>query len=212
MYMIQDQRNRILFIDFNGVISYDPFWSSLFNTVHDNHGWSKKIHNYLFTGNNNIINDWMLGNLTSEDVHDKIELELDLPKHELFPIFEKDCQALDLSLSIRQVLEVLKKDYYIIMVTDNMDSMDRYTIPANIQYFRVFDRIDNSSRMKRFKRDNNCQYFAEVLGQLNVQPKDSVYIDDSLVNCSVFKERFPDALCFNSDTENEAIRSLETLV
>lgn len=205
---IDTPKEKILFIDFNGVISYDPFWSSLFNPDHPKHNWSRDIHNHLFTGKNNLVMDWMRGNLRAEDIHDELEKEFGFSKTELLAIFEEDCRSLDLSVAIRDLLEEYKKDHHIIMITDNMDSMERYTIPANFDYFSVFDRIDNSYRMRRLKKDNNGQYFEDVMNQLGVRPENCLYIDDSEKNCQVFTERFPEGAWFNTKTETEVVLSL----
>jgi len=57
---------NILFLDFNRVISFDPFWKSL---EVNNTELFNRIEDFLFKKNRQIIRDWMTGVYSSEDVH-----------------------------------------------------------------------------------------------------------------------------------------------
>ncbi len=91
-----NQQKPILFIDFNGVISYNKFWHSIYAKSHPLYKYSELIENYLFKENVNILADWMVGKYTSEEIHKILEEELNIPYEELYAIFIQDCKQIDI--------------------------------------------------------------------------------------------------------------------
>jgi hypothetical protein len=105
-------KKGILFVDFNGVISYDPFWKSMIKNDHPLHCFYEPIENYLFRNKNSLIDDWMLGKYTSEQIHQILADKIGIPYQPLFEIFSEDCKKLDMSKPILKVIQALKKDWY----------------------------------------------------------------------------------------------------
>jgi FMN phosphatase YigB (HAD superfamily) len=201
--------NKILFIDFNGVISYNNFWKELENEAHPLHSYHQPIENFLFKEKPEIIKDWMLGKYTSEEIHEILNNAVGVPYTELFEIFERGCRNIDISTSVLEKVQELRKDYYCILATGNMDSFDRFTLPSNPILKESFDEIDNSYNLGIFKTTNSGQYFLDKVKKLGVQISNCVVIDDSASVCKVFKNLGGTALqCYGVE---KVIGSLESL-
>lgn len=188
MKFCMKKRNKILFIDYNGVLSYKPFWHSLLDSSNSLAYLFEKIEKVLFKQNIEIIRDWMVGKYTTEEIHDFLANNLDeeFSKEELLDVFINDCKKLDISQECIDSLKKLKDEYILILMTDNMDCFDRYTIPAQKDYFDVFDEISNSYGAKKNKRENNCERFFDYIKKYNIQRENCILIDDSLKNCDTF--------------------------
>ena len=178
----------ILFVDFNGVQSYLPFWSSLLDPSHQLHSRLADIEELIFRRDPQLVREWMLGEYTSEDIHELIERELGIPKSELFPIFEQDCRNIDIHPEIQTALRTLKSRYYLILATGNMDSFDRFTIPAHPELEETFDEIHNSYNIGIHKPDQNGKYFTDVMTKQGVEPSICHLIDDSGSSCAAFRQ------------------------
>ncbi len=195
---------RVLFVDFNGVISYYPFWFSLQNPNHPLHQYFEPIEQLFFIGENKIvgfINEWMLGKYTSEDVHKVINDRIGAPYNELLAVFCEDAKKLDISEQILAAVQQLKKDWYCILSTDNMDSFDRYTLPANPQLSETFNVIHNSYPRGSLKKTNNGVYFVDTVKGLGINFGQCVLIDDSNSTCEMFQGFGGVAYCTKNEEE-----------
>ncbi|KKS43549.1 hypothetical protein A3H03_03190 [Candidatus Kuenenbacteria bacterium RIFCSPLOWO2_12_FULL_42_13] len=200
----------ILFIDFNGVISYDDFWLSIRDKKHELNKYHAEIEQFLFEDNRDIVQEWMVGKYTSEDIHKIIEDNVGVDSKKLFDVFVNDCTNLDISNNILEQVVKLKPKYHIILVTDNMDSLDRFTFPRHLSKLnRIFDRIDNSYNLKNLKRHNNGSYFIERLKERNSPIKQSILIDDSNTNCEVFKGL--GGISYRTTTEQKVMDALRKI-
>jgi hypothetical protein len=199
----------ILFIDFNGVLSYNNFWYELESESHQYHYYWPLLQNFLFSRDKEILTQWMLGELTSEDVHQIIQSRLSIPYDFLFPLFVNNCKSIDISYPILDRVEKLKSRYYCILATANMDSLERFTFPANPRIITVFDQIDNSYHIKMFKQTDGGAYFAQTIRKLGAVASSCVLLDDSKSTCAVF-----DTLggrSFNVSGVSEALEILNCL-
>ncbi len=203
------KNKNILFLDFNGVLSYDPFWTSLRDTKHSLHPYYETIETYLFKDNISIVIDWMVGKYTSEEIHEILKKEINIPYEELFAVFCEDCSNIDISEKILKKIQTLREFYSCILVTDNMDSFDRFTIPHNPQLVASFDRIDNSYTMGRFKKSDNGRYFVEQVEERQVVMENCILIDDSKDNCTLFESIGGRA--YATKTENDVLKVLDDI-
>ncbi len=178
---------NLVFIDFNGVISYDKFWKSLENEKHELHKFHEKIETFLFRENKTILIDWMIGKYTSEDVHKIISDKLNIPYNVFFKAFQEDCLNIDISEKILIQANKLKKYYKVVLATDNMDSFDRFTLPNNELLIKSFDEIDNSYNTKIFKNSDNGKYFLKKIADTGAVISNCILIDDSENNCNMFR-------------------------
>jgi len=200
---------NIIFVDFNGIISYNNFWKSLENLKHPLHEDLEKINLFLFKENKQIVSDWMLGKFTSEDIHQIISKKLNINYASLFETFKNDCANIDISKKIVNQLKKLKKYYKVILITDNMDSFDRYTLPNN-PILNIFDEIDNSYNMKKFKSSDNGKYFLEKIKKNKASIENCILIDDSENNCNKFKNL--GGMAFNiKEGENSVVKTCKMI-
>lgn len=189
------QSKPILFMDFNGVISYNNYWCSLEDTNHELTHFFKPVEQYVFMENRELLKDWMKGKHTSESVHEIIGKQVGVDSDKLLQVFIQDCRNIDTSEKILEALQELKEGYYLILRTDNMDSFDRFTLPRAVRLKEVFDRIDNSFNLGELKRDNNGQYFLDRAKEQNISINQCYFIDDSQKNCDFYTELGGRAYC-----------------
>lgn len=180
-----NQKKPILFIDYNGVISYLNFWFSIQSADHQLHKYSGLISDFLFKNNSDIVSDWMLGKYTSEVVNKILSDQFDISFEQLYKVFVEDCMRMDFDKGIYDSLCLLKDKFTIILRTDNMDSFTRFTVPANEQ-FGIFDEIHNSYELREFKVYRQGSYFLEICDRYGVDIKNCILIDDARKNCDVF--------------------------
>lgn len=201
---------NLIFTDFNGVISYDKFWKSLEDKNHELHGYHEKIETFLFQDNRQIIIDWMLGKYTSEEVNKIIADELDIPYKTLFETFKEDCEKIDISKKILYQANKLRRYYKVILITDNMDSFDRFTLPKNELLIKNFDEIDNSYNLKFFKSSDDGKYFLDKISKNGAVISNCILIDDSENNCNQFKNL--GGVAFNVKSEKDVVNVCRQII
>jgi hypothetical protein len=151
----------------------------------------------------------MLGQYTSEQVHHIIADNTGAPYQDLWEVFCDDCKRLDISKPILQGIQELRKAWHCILCTDNMDSFDRFTLPANPHLTEAFDEVHCSYSRQQLKKSDAGQYFLTTTINLGLQMDSSVLIDDSNANCTLFEDI--GGLAFHTQEEQEVIAVLEKL-
>ena len=200
---------RLLFIDYNGVISYFPFWHSLRDPAHKLNFVFGVIQDFLFTKNKEIINDWMRGKYDSEHINNLITTEAGIKPKELWNVYVEDCKNMDISHSILTELAKLKKNYTLILRTDNMDCFERFTLPRNKKLVDTFDEIHTSTALKELKKDRGGKYFIETAEKYGLGIHQCFLIDDSSSNTEMFTSLGGKA--FRTKTESEALDAISKL-
>ena len=99
---------NIIFMDFNGVISYKNFWFSL---EKNNATVYEKINKVLFEENLEMVKDWMLWKYQSEEICRFLSDNLNVDYNYIYDTFVEDCKNIDLSRKIRELLNELKNYY-----------------------------------------------------------------------------------------------------
>jgi len=202
---------RVLFIDFNGVISYDPFWVSLTNPDHPLHLYYEPIEEFLFRDkSHNLIDEWMMGKYTGEQIHRILSERLGVPYKALFSVFCQDCKKLDISKPILAKVRPMRNNWYCILKTDNMDSFHRFTLPANPELAESFDEVHISYLLRSLKKTNSGEYFVKTAANLEVDLKRCVLIDNGNSNCKLFERLGGKAYCTQNETE--VISVLDSLI
>ena len=206
------KQQKILFVDFNGVISYETFWNSIKDQNHTLHAYYEQIEALLFVGDHKIeglVDDWMLGKYTSEEIHQIISKRTRAPYRDLFKVFCDDCRHLDISTPILNGIQTLRKDYYCILRTDNMDTFHRFTLPSNPHLATAFDEVHSSYLLKQLKKTDGGKYFINTVTSLGLTIGDSVLIDDSKSNNILFESLGGKA--YRTQNEAEVVTVLEKL-
>ena len=169
----------ILFVDFDGTLCFDRFWRSLEPALYN------KIQSFLFKENKIKTNEWMLGKRSSEEINETLARYLQVPPDSLWQLFQQDCETMWVDQELLNKINSLRKKFYTILITDNMDCFDRFTTPA-LELNKYFDVIVNSFREQKFKSDSNGELFVKYTNKFNSPIKSSVLIDNSVKTCNVF--------------------------
>lgn len=169
----------ILFIDFDGTICFDRFWRSLGADGYE------RIQTVLFQQNKEMADGWMRGVYTSEQINQFLADVLDIPYEELWRVFVEDTKTLSVPHETLVQIDSFRDRYHTVLVTVNMDSFDRFTIPA-LSLETYFDLIVNSYNDGRFKSDHDGALFLDIAGELHAPIPGSYLFDDSPTNCEVF--------------------------
>lgn len=178
---MKTKRPKIVFIDWSGTLSKSKFWGHL--EASDNDLFTK-IEGNLFKKNIDLIKPWMKGEFTSEDVVKRISNETGLDYQKVFDEFIKGCELMEfVDTKVPNLITKLKmKGMKVYIASNNMDSFDRWTIPA-MKLEELFDGIINSFPIKALKHDfaddGTSLFFDEVLKKEGVKPQETVLIDDS---------------------------------
>ena len=171
----------ILFIDFDGTICHDKYWRSLSPAMF------QKVQQIVFGDDRAMLNDWMKGKYTAEEVNTYLANELHIPFEELWNIFVEDCKTMQVSKEVLQKLDSLRSVYTVILITGNMDSFSRFTVPA-LQLDSYVDHINNSFFEGKFKSEDGGSLFMKYVDALGAPMHESVLIDDSAKICALFNQ------------------------
>lgn len=186
--------NKILFCDFNGVISYNLFWSKY---AHCN----ASLQAIFGT---DLVNEWMKGRKTSEEIN-RIFADISSLEYEVVMAdFILDCQNLDIDNDILRQIKA-KIGYIKILATNNMDCFDRWVIPSHPELEETFDYIHNSSNLGFLKQENN--YFD--LNNKLFNASNSIHIDDSQTICDIANSQNIKTFCISGvDNVLQALKQI----
>lgn len=169
-----------IFIDFDGTICFDYFWRSAPQEV------NKIITKFLFQDNTTLIENWMRGNLSSENIVTLIAENTGLNYDLIYNILVKDCQNMYISPELLQAISDLGKNNTTILITDNMDCFNRFTKPA-LQLEKYFSYVFNSYDFGILKDDTTSGgLFKKVCDIYKFDITKSVLVDNSEENCTIF--------------------------
>jgi len=122
----------------------------------------------------------------------------------------EDCKKIEVSTKILEKLQELPANYLRIMVTDNMDSFDRFFLPESKILRDTFDEINNSFYVKKLKSDRDGECFLDILKNYDIGIADCILVDDSTQNCETFQKL--GGKYYNSKTEEEVLEALDNLI
>lgn len=170
----------ILFCDFDGTICFDKYWKSLPIKAYE------QVQEILFRSDKTVVNNWMRGNYDAEKVNQQLAERIGMPFEELWKLFVNDCNTMRVDQDILEKIGMLRKLFTTILITDNMDSFSRFTVPA-LKLYDYFDHISNSFYEKKYKTDNEGEIFLDYCKKLQAPIEKSMLFDDSPGVCQVFK-------------------------
>ena len=91
----------ILFIDFDGTIAHDKYWRSLPDKEF------QEVQKLLFQDNREVVNDWMRGKYSAEEINRFIANKTQIEYKKLWDIFVKDCESVGVSKSTLKKIDSL---------------------------------------------------------------------------------------------------------
>ena len=169
----------ILFIDFDGTICFDKYWRDLPKNEY------KLIQNFLFIENKHIVESWMIGKYSSEEVNKIISDSLKLSYKMIWDTFVEDCKTMSVDMDILESILKLRETYQTVLITGNMDCFSRFTVPAlNLNLY--FEHIINSADTGSLKDENEGSIFINYAKKLGTDISKCILIDDSEKICNLF--------------------------
>lgn len=171
----------ILFLDFDKTLCFDRYWRSLPAEQF------QMVQEYIFGADRKLLHDWMRGKYTAEEVNILLAEKLGMPYQDLWQLFVRDCETMEVSAEALEMIQNVRKKYMTILVTGNMDSFMRFTVPA-LKLRGYFDRISSSSDTASFKDDGEGAIFREYAKNYHTELSECVLIDDSPRTCETFRK------------------------
>ena len=175
------RNKKVVFIDWNKTLCHSLFWSSL---QYSNNEYHNTIITWLFKKNNHIVEAWMRGIFSSEEICQLISLENDLNEKTVFDSLVKSCTEMsivDEDVITDLIRRIKKKGIMVVIATDNMDTFKRFTLPS-LTLTSLFDDILTSNELKFFKYESTnhtIPFFSKYLKSNNLSYSDAILLDDS---------------------------------
>ena len=179
------EKNKIIFLDWDGTLCWSRFWGSLRSISSQDFALGQKIDDILFSKNRALINDWMRGQKSSEELNTFLSEQLQTNPERLCNIFLQDCKSMEFDDQLRKKIEQMRTCAHVVLVTGNMDCFSRFTVPA-LELEKVFDKIINSSDLGYLKTERGGETFLTCTREYNIQINKTFLIDDSVKTCEFF--------------------------
>lgn len=173
---------KIIFVDWNGTLSTSKFFGHLDKESPDLY---TKIQHALFQGGKleHLLDPWMVGDFNAEFVIKHLAKYINVSSEHLFQEFTKSCQNMFIYPEVLKMINKIRnKNVKVAIATDNMDSFNRWTVPA-LKLADHFDGILNSydlkAKKKDFDKNGESLFFGKFLRENDLKPEETVIIDDS---------------------------------
>jgi hypothetical protein len=193
---------RVIFSDWHGVLSRDPFWTSIRQSAtHPLHAQLEAGMAGVFASDRNIASEWMKGLLSSDQVIAEMGIRLPARFRDDFlgRRLDLDCARMKVNVELFEVLRVIRAEAMVVIATDNMDCFARAFEHARRRRRRrgreretladwavICDDIICSSQAGALKSEEPHAFFGPWLAAHGVNFADAVLIDDRADNCSAF--------------------------
>jgi hypothetical protein len=193
---------RVIFSDWHGVLSRDPFWTSIRNSAtHPLHDQLEAGMAGVFDPARNVASEWMKGLLSSDQVIAQMGIQLPgrLTGDFLARRLDLDCTRMKVNVALFEVLRVIRAEAIVVIATDNMDCFARAFTRARSRRPRrgrdretladwavICDDIICSSEAGTLKSEDPQAFFGPWLAAHGVGFTDAVLIDDRADNCAAF--------------------------
>ncbi len=175
---------KYLFIDWYKTLSTSIFWEPFKNDTHPYHYIYEPIQNFLLRESFDVLNNWMRGHLTSEDIVTQLCEELHFDPKIMFNELILSCQNMRLMSenTFNLVTAIRSSGIRVVIATDNMDTFLRWTVPS-LGLDQYFDDILSSFDLGVLKSDVDEQgrslFFAHYLKSNAIESGESLLLDDS---------------------------------
>ncbi len=166
----------LLLVDYDGTLCFDRFWQTLEPALF------ARIQELLFTPQNPRLEQWMRGQLTSEQINSWLADNIPTSFEQLWAVFVHDCKKMRVSEAALTHLATLRARFTTILLTDNMDCFTRFTVPE-LRLHAHFDHILNSADHGMMKRDNEGELFQRLAKEHRTEMSRVWLIDNSSSTC-----------------------------
>jgi FMN phosphatase YigB (HAD superfamily) len=193
---------RVVFVDWHGVLSRDPFWTSIREGAqHPLRGQLEAGLAGVFAKDRATANEWMKGLLSSDQIIATMGIQLDrrfrddfLPRR-----LDVDCARMKVNVGLFELLRRVKAQASVVLATDNMDCFVRTFDQARARARRlkpesetladwamICDDIICSSEVGALKAEDPEGFFGPWLKAHGLKFSDAALIDDRADNCAAF--------------------------
>jgi len=192
---------RVVFVDWHGVLSRDPFWLSILQR--EKHPLrpvlQAKLGQLFSTGS--TVHEWMKGLRTSDEVIAELGIETrgNYRNDFLAKRLDADCFLMRVDGELVELLKSLKAGAFVVLATDNMDCFarafeyarsKRKRARADVETFSdwatICDDIVCSSDVGALKSEDAVGFFGTWLREHGLSFDQAVLIDDREDNCRAF--------------------------
>ncbi len=193
---------RVVFVDWHGVLSRDPFWTSIRESAtHPLRGQLEAGLAGIFAKESATANEWMKGLLSSDEVIAAMGIQLPRRFRDDFLTrrLDVDCAHMKVNVELFEVLRKVKAQASVVLATDNMDCFARTFDQARARGRRpkpesetladwaiICDDIICSSDVGALKAEDPVGFFGRWLTAHDLQFSDAALIDDRADNCAAF--------------------------
>jgi FMN phosphatase YigB (HAD superfamily) len=193
---------RVVFSDWHGVLSRDPFWASICGSAtHPLHVQLEAGMARVFASERGLATEWMTGLLSCDQVIAEMGIHLDRRFRDDFlgRRLDLDCARMRVNAELFEVLRAMRAAAMVVIATDNMDCFARAFQNARHPRRRrrqpwetladwavICDDIICSSDVAALKADDPQAFFGPWLDRHGVGFRDAVLIDDRADNCAAF--------------------------
>lgn len=214
--------SRVVFVDWHGVLSLDPFWTSIRrNPRHPLMPVLESRVAEVLAGESSFR--WMRGGLSSDDVVAGMGLCLDrrFGRDFLRRRLADDCAGMSVNLDLLKRLSAVRTDAALVLATDNMDCFaDAFARarasrrrpapdrpPTLHRWAAVFDDLLCSSDLGRLKAEDPVGFFGPWLAGRGLRFGDAILVDDRADNCAAFERAGGRALRWAIGDNADAVQS-----
>lgn len=193
---------RVIFVDWHGVLSRDPFWTSILeSSTHPLRAQLEVKVSETFSCEP-IMHSWMKGLIPSQDVISQMAIKMDRRFRQDFlnRQLDIDCARMRINLDLVGVLRKFRPAVPVVLATDNMDcfantfnrirgSRRRRSLESErlADWANICDDIICSSDVGVLKAEDPVGFFGSFLSEYGLQFSDALLIDDRADNCEAFR-------------------------
>jgi hypothetical protein len=209
---------RVIFSDWHGVLSRDPFWISIRGSAtHPLHEQLEAGMAGIFAKDKDTASEWMKGLLSSAQVIAEMGIQLDRRFRDDFldRRLDLDCARMRVNVELFEVLRLLRAEAMMVVATDNMDCFARAFDKARGRRRRlphpretlsdwavICDDIICSSNVATLKSENPYGFFGPWLAAHGLGFADAALIDDRADNCAAFSSCGGNAILWKMGTHD----------
>lgn len=182
--MIDSTLPKTIFFDWNKTLCYSRFWEQLEDPLHPHHDDGKTVSKFLFQENQSLVDSWMRGGYSANDILNLVSSSTDIPFDLLETELKLSCENMRIVpggvLSLIQELRAL--GVRCVIASDNMDMFRAFTIPS-LKLDEYFDDflLSNERGLLKFDVDREHRvipFFDEYLQSNQLTYSDVLLFDD----------------------------------
>jgi FMN phosphatase YigB (HAD superfamily) len=193
----------LVFIDWHGVMSDEPFWSSILSdSLHPARDLVQAEVSKVFS-NQGTTRNWMVGHLRADDIVANMQLPENgrYGRKYLLKRLAADCKNMQIDTELLTALRKLAAFVPVVLATDNMDCFASAISKARSKrtkwkeestslhnWASLFDDFVCSSDIGALKAENPKRFFGPMLRAYAVDFADALLIDDRADNCAAFEQ------------------------